>query len=449
MYLNSNQQGDYQLLEQTAASNNSAESSMVDMTFADEKAAATMALKDIDLPLHSAHRPPRGLLSRWLQGSECRPPKVSHSVALDGFRGMATCLVFQAHLPGGHEAWGQAGLGAFFIFAGFLLVGTLEKLHLKAQASLSPATPRHTAWQRFKAAYSWIPEFQLARAARLMPAQLFMIGTTSYYMYTHSSGEWTGPFLTRAAIRAIFWSEDYSLEQSPYHQVWSLSFQEVSYLLMCFAMPFVPRSARGKWSFWATATAVMLSVSTLLTVSESVRFPFDGETYLGFPLLNLNWRRGVAGNIWKICFGAFIRTFPWPTWLYKQGRLGGFLAIFMVASVAWFNDTFINGTDKRDAVLGHNVVLFNPLMAIVTAAVILTSIEGNWFTEAAIFKFVAKCSYSAYLWHFTLSHITHWPNDIITGYGVLLMAIVCAYVSTVCVEEPILNAFKKWKGARK
>lgn len=276
-----------------------------------------------------------------------------------------------------------------------------------------------------------------------MPAQVFMITLTSLYMYTRPTGEWTGPYLTRAAIRAIFWSEDYSLEQSPFHQVWSLSFQEISYLLMCLAMPLVPRSARAKWTFWATITAVMLSVSTLLTVCESVSFPFDGESYLGFPLLNLNWRRGVAGNIWKICLGATLRTTPWPTWVYRQGRLGGFLAIFLIAYVACFNKTVIDGTDRSDAVLGHNVVLFNPLVALLTSAVILTSIETNWFLEAAIFRFIAKISYSAYLWHFTLSHITHWPNDTLPAWGVLLFAIICAYVSTVCVEEPFLNWYKK------
>lgn len=134
MYLDSQQHGGYHPVKynDAAGKDESSESIVIDTSLAYEKTMSAEAL-DSDssegLPTHTLRRP-RGLLSRWLANSECAPPKISHSVALDGFRGMATCLVFQAHLPGGHEAWGQAGLGAFFIFAGFLLVGTLEKLYV-------------------------------------------------------------------------------------------------------------------------------------------------------------------------------------------------------------------------------------------------------------------------------------------------------------------------------
>lgn len=440
--------------------------------------------KEVDLHNMSPQEASSGRLlsalatpSKW--NEDWSVPKLQHSTALDGFRGLATCLIFQAHMPGGNEAFGQAGLGAFFVLAGFLLYGTLDKLYVSAcrtgaaivclryaltlrkilsQASscssndhaynLETSSGLRGVWQKTKRTYAWIVDFQLARAARLLPAQICMVVITSVYMHLRDSEKWSSALLTRSAVRALFWSEDYSSWASPFHQVWSLSFQEWSYLLLCITMPLVPKNAQKKRLFWSTITIIFFAISLVLALFQSTSFPFAGETYLGFPLLSLHWRRSVLGNIWKICLGATIRTMSFPTWVYRQNRMSGALALGFVGYVWWFNLSHVRGGDTSDAALGPKFAFFNPVAAFLTCAIILTSLEGNWLLEADILRFVGRLSYAAYLWHFTLAHIEDWPWNWHEAMGVLLSAIIAAYCSTIFVEEPIIRTFKRWQSRR-
>lgn len=320
------------------------------------------------------------------------PREVSWSLgvrpALDGLRAVAVLLVVLAHvgMPGMPFA-GQVGVTMFFTLSGFLITAILLE-EARDTGSIS------------------LRRFYLRRALRLLPALVVIVGVVAL-LDPHGA-------LARSIYVLAYignWARVAGADLGPLNHTWSLSIEEQFYLA---------------WPLLLVGLVRALTPRALVLV------------ILGGALASAALRFALAGEEMRIMLGADTRA--------DALLVGCALAVMVVhggipTRRPWVLAASLTVLVGLGALSSYQLAL--PLVAPLTAAVILEALHGSAPLEIAAIRYLGRISYGVYLWHFAIvmvwrEQVMALPLPLRLG-GVLLSTLLLASVSYHVVERPFLR----------
>jgi peptidoglycan/LPS O-acetylase OafA/YrhL len=362
---------------------------------------------------------------------------------LVGLRAAASIAIQLFHVvrPGtrGASYFGCCGLSILFVQGAFLVTGSLIQLQKANQGK-----------SIFKQ-HAHLPRFFINRAVRLYPALLVMIVITSTWWQLR----YNRPLqLAKAIFRALFKIQHTRFlhipdkPANPFAHTWFLDVQEVFYLLLALALPFlVALRSRSR-------SIILLSLFIFSFHRRSRESVFNAA-------LSINTYRMIAG--------VALQLIPIPRSVLgpKMRRLA---VISVILGSLWGFSTYFNHNYslKMQRIHGDSVGVIISLL--VTLASLSTKVQSTdsllspsyvsvgvqekgrpaapaRFTpldvlNAKWLEFVGRISYSWYLWQVP---VMHFETTFMSGYkslGSTCEAFILAMISTFLFEEPIRDWYR-------
>ncbi|UZJ55740.1 hypothetical protein CBS101457_005060 [Exobasidium rhododendri] len=359
----------------------------------------------------------------------------SFNPSIEGLRGIAVSLTMLSHIMDYNlnlfrEVAGTMGVTIFFVLSGFLITAVL----IRAKSKNTSTT-------------TYLARFYADRFFRLGPALILVVvgiyichvlqgdpdlaATRGYgYLALFSLTNWSSLFPHRGT-------------DGPWGNTWSLACEEQFYLMWSLLLPFIlARRQRVRLVLIAGLTGSLLFVRVWTSMYEGSFF-------------GTNWHFGLWSNVWKMVIGSSLRIIPTPTWLLRRSSaylgLAGLISILLASTTTNLTDL------KWDSIVpGWNyqekpVVIFTDFFSAVFTSLILSGTSGEQGSLAILelhpLRFMGRISYSWYLWQLPILLLNKWPRNFV-AVGVTAFAFVVAMCSTVYVEEPVNNAYKRWKARR-
>ncbi len=330
---------------------------------------------------------------------------------IDGLRAIAVGLVvlFHADIPGFDG--GFVGVDVFFVISGFLIT----------QGLLA---------ERARSGRIDIVGFWLKRARRLLPAAGLMIATVVVtQLFLRSPLVWDNA-IDEALAAATYWSNvqvsgvgggyfGARVESRPLLHTWSLSVEEQFYIV--WPLLFVALSISRVRASRLAALAVASLIWSVGLTSVS-----DPDAYFS-----------ASSRAWEFLVGALVAV-RWDDLRAFLERRPGLVAPMGLAGLGvifgagmWLGRG--QGFPWPGAVL--------PVAG--TVAFLLTQFDrthltGRWLAVAPV-QWLGRVSYSWYLWHWPFLVLgREWldRDDVATSLGLVLVALVVAYLSYRFVETP-------------
>ncbi|MFT4197930.1 MAG: acyltransferase family protein [Pseudoxanthomonas sp.] len=295
---------------------------------------------------------------------------------INGLRAWAVVAVILFHFGVPGFSGGFVGVDVFFVISGFLMTGIIVK-HLRTIGQDAPPFA------------SFLLEFWLARARRIIPALLALCATLLTLGWLRLPPQ-DYQILATHVIAALlfvsnikFWKEAGYFDTASHEKwllhTWSLSVEWQFYLLLPLALMlvwrFVPRQRPLAW-------LVMLGTAASFALCVvGTQFKPDASFYL------------LPTRAWEMLAGGLVFLFAEKTRFAAGARRGleaaGFALI--VASIVLL--------DGQDAWPGWRAAL-----PVVGAVLVLTAARsGTPFTGTWLAQRIGDCSYSLYLWHWPVS----------------------------------------------
>ncbi|MFD4144729.1 hypothetical protein, partial [Streptomyces sp. NPDC058572] len=159
----------------------------------------------------------------------------------------------------------------------------------------------------------------MARAARLLPAQLLMLLGLSLLLHILPNRKVFAYIdMVRSSVRVLTSTEDQFVVETLCQHAWSLAVEEWSYVFLSLLIPWFPSNVGKRTKVLLSLLSVCwLAKVTFHFIKAGEGLPWYGTPYLGIPPLNFNWRYGTIPNMAKILLGSAIRLCPAPSFLSK------------------------------------------------------------------------------------------------------------------------------------
>jgi peptidoglycan/LPS O-acetylase OafA/YrhL len=370
----------------------------------------------------------------------------SRFAGLDHLRALAIIIVFVYHYrnygnpPGLHEwlgSWGWTGVDLFFVLSGYLIGGQLFARIAKDQPI----------------SYG---EFYFKRSLRILPAYLFVLAI--YFIFPG--------FRERSELpplwRFLTFTQNFGLdlvEHGAFSHAWSLCIEEQFYLIL-------PLFIIGLTALRSHKKAVWL-LPVLFVFGFAIR-TFNWYHYL---LPHLQAGDGLFGR-------AYYRLIYYPTYARLDGLLAGvgLAAFYYFQPVRWQKLTsrgnlvfgiavlliaaawLVAHDDNQYTVYG--AIFGYPLIAIAYGALALAALSPSCFLyrwSSSFTRLIATLSYSIYLTHKQLIHLTHlflskhgFTDD---SYATFWISVAIAFLGGwalhLAIEKPFLRLRDKFLARRR
>ncbi|HEY0000279.1 MAG TPA: acyltransferase [Actinoplanes sp.] len=349
-----------------------------------------------------------------METTEVRPAAASGPAAgaslhfrpdIEGLRAVAVVLVVLCHAGVPGVGGGYLGVDVFFVLSGFLITSLmLRELDRTGRLSLLAFFGR--------------------RARRILPAASLVLVTVILASYhwlgflrgaeIAEDGRWAALFASNFRFGAL--GVDYLGSQqapSPLQHFWSLAVEEQFYLVWPVGLILLIwlgyRWALGYW------LALAIGVSFGYSIWQS------GSTWSYFSPATRAWELG-AGCLLALAAGRLHRI---PSQL-ATAMAGVGLALIVVAAFTFDTTTPFPGYAAGLPVAATMLVLAG---------------RGDAVLGVAPLQWLGRVSYSLYLWHWPVLVIAEQAYgdalDAPTRAGLVLLSVVLAAVTYVCVENPI------------
>jgi len=329
---------------------------------------------------------------------------------INALRGVAVTMVALFHFRAPGFNGGFAGVDVFFVISGYLMsnivVGQLERRTFN------------------------LLDFYVTRFVRIVPALSvvcaaltafgwFYLDPRDYKILAEHVGASLGFF-----SNVLYWGEagyfDTSAQSKWLLHTWSLSVEWQFYLLYPVALALAARWLGLRriafkvllWVIWAASLVLALGV---------VR-DYPEATFFLLPT-----------RVWEMVSGGLVLLYA-DRFRFSAGTATCVQAVGLLAIV-------FAALHFTEAVDWPGLLTLVPVLG--TACVILSDVQGSWFTSLAPMRWLGRWSYSIYLWH--------WPVVVLMRYadwsvhhaeaitGGLAVSVALGWLSYEVVERPALN----------
>ncbi|WP_051432631.1 acyltransferase family protein [Promicromonospora kroppenstedtii] len=349
---------------------------------------------------------------------------------VQALRALAVALVVVYHLEPELLPGGYIGVDVFFVISGFLITGhMIREVEKTGRLSLG--------------------RFWAARARRILPAGLVVIGVTAALApLVVPVTEWAD--LQRQALASVF-----------YVQNWVLAADSVDYL----AADNAPTAFQHFWSLAVEEQFYLLWPIVVVVGALLVRrVARDRVRALHGVLLVLFGLIVVASFVWsvqQVRAGDAAAYFATTTRLWELGA-GGLLAVVLRHTSRFAAGRSLLALAGLATIIAGALVLtpktpfpgFAALVPVLGAAAIIaagrTSGAGSltWLVDRSWVQWLGNVSYSVYLWHFPIIiGFEAWANrqpHALESIGLLALSLLMAHLSYTFVERPVRTA--RWAG---
>lgn len=333
---------------------------------------------------------------------------------IQALRAIAVLSVLLYHLWPLRLPGGYIGVDIFFVISGFLITS-----HLLAEVERTGGVKIAAFWAR--------------RAKRLLPASLVVLSTVAITTVVFVPRSLWNQFLGEVTASTLYvenWalaanSVDYLASSnlpSPVQHFWTLSAEEQFYILLPLVI--LAALAIARWRRWEPRRTLLVAVSACVAAS----------------FLYSLWATSAISSI------AYFSTFT-RAWEFGAGALLAFASIrlgrrlgmalsavavaaIVIASIVYSGSTPFPG--------------WAALLPVLATAAVIAAGSGSYVGAIGRFApvaFLGRVSYGAYLWHWPLLVLlpfaTGHPLTTVEKVGVLVAAIVLAWISTRFIEDPV------------
>jgi peptidoglycan/LPS O-acetylase OafA/YrhL len=357
---------------------------------------------------------------------------------LDHLRALAIIIVFVYHYNMfGHPAglydylgsWGWTGVDLFFVLSGYLIGGQLFARIAKDQP----------------VSYG---EFYFKRSLRILPAYFVVLA-----LYLMIPG-----FTERSQLpplwRMITFTQNFGLDlakEGAFSHAWSLCIEEQFYLILPLLI--IALGTRKK-AVWLLPVLFLLgfAIRSVMWYDVLPKQPSFGKAYYEF-IYYPTWSR-LDGLLAGVALAAFYYFQP-AAWqrLTRHGNRILLIALALVAG-AWFIAHDDNQYTMQGAIFGY------PAIAIAYGALTLAALSPTSFLyrySSKLTRFIATLSYSIYLTHKQLIHLTHEAlhhynigDDTYTSFWIsTAVALAGGWILHLLVEKPFLRIRDNWLARKK
>jgi peptidoglycan/LPS O-acetylase OafA/YrhL len=357
---------------------------------------------------------------------------------LDHLRALAIIIVFVYHYNMfGHPAglydylgsWGWTGVDLFFVLSGFLIGGQLFARIARDQ----------------KISYG---EFYFKRTLRILPAYFAVLA-----LYIAIPG-----FKERSQLpplwRLFTFTQNFGLDLSKegaFSHAWSLCIEEQFYLILPLLIIAVKSKKNAVWLLPALFLFgfVIRTYTWYDILPKAQSFGKAYYMYIYYP----TWSR-LDGLLAGVALSAFYYFKP-QSWqkLTRHGNRILLIALALVAG-AWAIAHDDHQYEMRGAIFGY------PAIAIAYGALVLAALSPTsvlYRYSSRITRLIATLSYSIYLTHKQLIHLTHEflsprgiDNDSYTSFWIsTAVALLGGWLLHLAVEKPFLRLRDRWLARRK
>ena len=326
--------------------------------------------------------------------------------------------------PGLHEtlgSWGWTGVDLFFVLSGFLIGGQLFKTIARNQPI----------------SYG---EFYFKRSLRILPAYFAVL-----LLY------FTIPAFTERSSLPPFWrfltfTQNFGLDlklHGAFSHAWSLCIEEQFYLILPLFLIAFKTTRKSVWLlpilFLSGLAIRSYSWYHFLSAAGQGDFGTNYYALIYYP----TWCR-LDGLLAGIALAAlyYFRPAAWQR-LTRNGNKIFFIALLLIGC-AWLISHGDNQYSMAGAIFGY------PAISIAYGALTLAALSPTCFLyrlSSAVTRWIATLSYSIYLTHKQLIHLTH---QVLHPYGIgedsytaLFISIVVAalggWLLHLAVEKPFLR----------
>jgi peptidoglycan/LPS O-acetylase OafA/YrhL len=150
-------------------------------------------------------------------------------------------------------------------------------------------------------------------------------------------------------------------------------------------------------------------------------------------------------SFYKMLLGSLVRLSPSVDVLRKRYTAWVGFSILTLSLVACIPKTAYDlqqiGLDSQ--YFGY-LIFIEPTACFSAVLIIVGSLDGNSFLESRFLRFIGRISYPLYLYQMPILHIKNWPRGW-DAVSLSSLALVAATVSTLYLEEPLREAYRKWK----
>ncbi len=357
-----------------------------------------------------------------------------HLAGLDHLRALAIIIVFVYHYtamfghpPGLHEwlgNWGWTGVDLFFVLSGYLIGGQLF-------AKLSRNQP---------ISYG---EFYLKRSLRILPAYfavlLLYLTIPAFTERSHLPPLW----------RMLSFTQNFGLDLSKegaFSHAWSLCIEEQFYLVLPLLIIGLSAFKAHRKAAWLLLALFLFGLAIrsfiwfdILATPQQTTFGKSYYMLIYYP----TWSR-LDGLLAGVALAAFYYFKP-AAWqrLTRHGNRLLLIALTLIAG-AWFIAHDDNQYSMQGAIFGY------PAIAIGYGALTLAALSPSCFLyryPSRLTTLIARLSYSIYLTHKQLIHLTH---EVLNRYGIgndtyvsfficVGIALAGGWILHIAVEKPFLR----------
>ena len=349
---------------------------------------------------------------------------------IDGLRAVAVLLVLFFHVDIPFFSGGFVGVDVFFTLSGFLISSILLRQIATANFSFR--------------------RFYTRRAARLLPAYLFMLLGVTIAAYVILAPMAFSDFLQSAVWASVSLSNlHFMFAQGGYfatasHEIpllhtWSLSVEEQFYILMPLLLVLWSKIANVK------IRIVLFVIGLLLSFALSLALTQFNQKFAYFLVLS---------RAYEFLIGS-----AFALWLFHQGRavtpssrLANMLAVTGLLSLVLVSVFYSSATPFPSY---YALVPCLATVALIYAGMNASSLV-NKLLSVPIMVFIGVLSYSIYLWHWPLVALAKYAGIGINGgfawqaqVTIILASIGLAFISYRVVENPLRHAQKlhTWQAA--
>jgi peptidoglycan/LPS O-acetylase OafA/YrhL len=345
---------------------------------------------------------------------------------INGLRAWAVVAVVCFHfgIPG--FSGGFVGVDIFFAISGFLMTGIILRGLEKA------ALPG--AIQSFS-----IIDFYLARARRIIPAQLVLCAVLlplGWLWLPAVEYKVLGSHIVSALgffSNMVFWHDAGYFDSDSHDKLllhtWSLSVEWQFYLILPLVLATVWKLHPGRRTqLWVITAGMLLSVALCIVATPA-------RPSAAFYLLPTRAWEMLAGGLVYLWFGHITLSALWQRVLEAAG-----FALIIASLLLFDADTVWPGWHALVPVLG-------------TVLVLTAARQNSLWTGTRVAQWLGDCSYSLYLWHWPLVvalvylHLEKSAPAIVAG---LLVTLVLGRLSYSLIENrtrTALDRLPKWRGA--
>ncbi len=353
---------------------------------------------------------------------------------LDTLRALAITLVFLFHYRFFmHPAWmdsffafGWVGVDLFFVLSGFLISNQLFE-----------------EWQKGNNINA--PVFFIKRIFRILPPYLFIL---SLYIFVPAFHEReTLPRLWKMFTFTQNFNQDINV-YGTFSHAWSLCVEEQFYLIMPVTLIILFSFGIKRSYGWLIPAVFMLTLLLRVVIWHFYLKPMEGTESFG-----MEWYKRIYYPTYTRLDGLITGVGIASLYRFRQNlfeRVSYFRNWFLLLGIILFGSCYFLARDQHS---GSSTIFSFSLIAIAFGFFVLSAITpGSWLFrfKSAATKYLATLSYSLYLSHKGLIHITQrtlgGKLDGNSNWMLLLCILICilgALVMRFFIEKPALRLRNK------